>query len=100
MDVPAVVELGRTRLPVSSAQSLSPGDVIRLDTRVDDPARVYLGGKPKFLAHPFADDDRLSLQVAGRIPAQFADPYGTVPAAEADSLAERRPLSVVRGHDG
>ena len=79
VDVPVVAELGRTRISLSEAQSLQAGDIIRLPGRAADPAIVYLGNKPKFLAHPFAEENgELKLQVAGKIPRDRQIKYGTV----------------------
>ena len=79
MDLPVVAELGRTRLSVSEAASLGEGDVIRLSTRKSDPARVFVGGKPKLLAWPFAEaGGELKLQVAGRMPGPVQDQYGSL----------------------
>ncbi len=69
MDVPMVAELGRTKVPLSQAEALRPGDVLRLPTRVDEPLQMCLGGKAKFLARAFADkNDELALKIVGDIP--------------------------------
>ena len=79
MDVPMVAELGRTRISLEEANSLEAGDIIRLPARAADPATVYLGGKPKFLARPFAEENgELKLQVVDRVPAELQSKYGTV----------------------
>jgi flagellar motor switch protein FliM len=68
MEVDMVAELGRTRISLEEARSLQAGDVLRLPKRQSDPLRVYLGGKPKYLAHPFAtDSDEIQLKVVGRV---------------------------------
>jgi flagellar motor switch protein FliM len=68
MDVEMVAELGRTKVALEEAQSLGAGDVVRLPTRTTDPATVYLGGTPKFLARPFAGEgDELKLKIIDRI---------------------------------
>ena len=79
MDVPLVAELGRTRVPLAQVKELQAGDVIRLPTRETDPATVFLGGKPKFLARPFAEENgECKLMVAGRVPPHEQERYGTV----------------------
>ena len=79
MDVPVVAELGRTRISLDQANSLQEGDLIRLPTRTTDPAMVYLGGKPKFVARPFAEaNGELKLQVVDQVPAELQGKYGTV----------------------
>ena len=78
MDLDLAAELGRTRIPAGEAVDLAPGDVIRLDTRTDRPARVFVGGQPKFLAWPFEEDGDVKLRLAGKIPRHLAEKYGTV----------------------
>ncbi len=79
MSLPAVAELGRTQISAATAATLQTGDVIRLDAHQDDPAQVFVGGQPKFLGYPFVDvGDTAAVQIAGRIPPQFATQYGTV----------------------
>jgi len=79
MDVSMVVELGRTKLPMSEAQSLQAGDVIRLPVRRRDPAVVYLGEKAKFYARPFAEDNgELKLKVLEKVPPHLQSKYGVV----------------------
>ena len=76
--MPAVVELGRTKIKVGEAAALTEGDVIRLDARSSDPAQLYIGGKPKFLGWPQTEQGRVQLQVAGRIPPSLQVKLGTV----------------------
>ena len=79
MDVPLVAELGRTQMPLERANNLQAGDVVRLPTRTSDPATVYMGGKAKFLARPFAEEDgELKLKVVDRVPGELQSKYGTV----------------------
>jgi flagellar motor switch protein FliM len=78
MRMPAVVELGRTKIKVGEAAALTEGDVIRLDARSSDPAQLYIGGKPKFLGWPQTEQGRVQLQVAGRIPPSLQVKLGTV----------------------
>jgi hypothetical protein len=48
-------------------------------TRVDDPATLFLGGKPKFLAQPFAEDNgECKLHIVGQVPPEQQAGYGTV----------------------
>lgn len=96
MRVPAVAELGRTSVTTAEAASLQVGDIVRLPTRADDPACLFLGGKPKFLGHPCVEDGRLQLQIAGRVPPQFAGEYGTVQAVENPNTRDRRTARVLK----
>ncbi len=57
VQVPTVLELGRTRLSLAEVDDLRAGDVIRLNHRKTDPGILFVGGKPKYYAHPFASAD-------------------------------------------
>ena len=79
MEVPVVSELGRTKISLQEAEALAVGDVIRLPTRTTDAVPVYLDGKAKFLARPFAEaNSELKLQVVDRVPAELQGKYGKV----------------------
>ncbi|MBI2505848.1 MAG: flagellar motor switch protein FliM [Candidatus Latescibacteria bacterium] len=79
MELPLVAELGRVKIPVREANSLQAGDILRLPARAEEPAVVYLGGKPKYWVWPFAEENgELKLQVAGKIPPEQQGKYGTV----------------------
>ena len=92
MDLPVVAELGRTRMSVSEAASLGEGDVIRLSTRKSDPARVFVGGRPKLLAWPYAEaDGEVKLQVAGRVPGSVQDQYGRLDEPTPATFAQQDP---------
>jgi len=79
MEVEMVAELGRTKVALEEAQSLGAGDVVRLPTRTNDPATVYLGGKPKFLARPFAEKNgELKLKVIDRVSDDLLRQCGTI----------------------
>jgi len=79
MEIPLVAELGRVKVSLAEVRKLQVGDVLRLPARASDPAAVYLGGKPKYWAHPFAEENgELKLQVAGKIPAEQQGRYGAV----------------------
>lgn len=79
VEIPLVAELGRVKVPLAEVSTLKAGDLLRLPTRDVDPAVVYLGGKPKYWARPFAEENgELKLQVAGRIPAEQQGKYGRV----------------------
>jgi flagellar motor switch protein FliM len=79
MEIPLVAELGRVKVSLAEVKKLQAGDVVRLPARAADPAVVYLGGKPKYWAHPFAEENgELKLQLAGKIPTEQQGKYGTV----------------------
>ena len=86
MQVPVVAELGRTQISLNQANSLQPGDIMRLPARATDPATVYLGGTPKYLARPFAEKDgELKLKVVDEVPVDLQRKYGRVPT-DAESV--------------
>jgi flagellar motor switch protein FliM len=94
MEVEMVAELGRTKLSLEEAQNLGAGDVVRLPTRATDPATIYLGGKPKFLARPFAEKNgELKLKVIDRVPDDLLRQRGTVAVG---SGAEEGECEIIR----
>ena len=79
MELPLVAELGRVKVSLPEVRTLQVGDILRLPVRAGEPAVVYLGGKPKYWAHPFAEENgELKLQVAGKITTEQQGKYGTV----------------------
>jgi flagellar motor switch protein FliM len=79
MDLPLVAELGRTRVKLGQAQALQEGDIVRLPARASDPVPVFLGGRPKFLARPFVEQDgELKLKIVGQVPGDQQGRYGKV----------------------
>ena len=50
--VPVTTVLGHSSINVSDFMSIQPGDIIRLDTKVDDELDVYVGDIKKFTALP------------------------------------------------
>ena len=76
MNLPVSVELGRTELTVAEAGDLRPGDVLRTQTRLDEPVAVSVGNRPKYLAYPFAaDDGEVRLKVAKKISPEDEERY-------------------------
>jgi len=47
LGIEVVVELGRVYLPFGEVQELGTGDIIRLNTPVEAPVTILVGGKPK-----------------------------------------------------
>ena len=50
--VPVTAVLGHSSINVSDFMSIQPGDIIRLDTKVDDELDIYVGDIKKFTALP------------------------------------------------
>lgn len=64
---PVKVVVGRTKVSLGEVLSLQEGDVLRLDTSVDEDAIVYVGDRPKFLARPGLVGKRRAIQLTDRI---------------------------------
>lgn len=61
--VPIDAILGHVRLPLSDIARLQVGDVVTLDTDVDKPIPVEVGGLRRFLAQPGRRKDHSSIQL-------------------------------------
>lgn len=64
---PLSVVLGKTRLPLADIKRLKVGQVIRLDTRVDDLVVVKVGKTPAFTAWPGTVGKHLAVRINARI---------------------------------
>lgn len=51
-DIPVTAVLGNSQINVSDFAALQVGDIIRLDTKVDDELDIYVGNMKKFTALP------------------------------------------------
>ncbi len=67
VDVPVTAVLGRSRISVDDFVHLLEGDIIRLDSKVDEDLNVYVGNIKKFTALPGAEDNRYAIQVTSVI---------------------------------
>ncbi|MDE7239919.1 MAG: flagellar motor switch protein FliM [Lachnospiraceae bacterium] len=67
VDVPVKAILGRTRVAAGDFMNLQPGDVIRLDTKVDSELDVFVGNIRKFKALPGSDDEHFAVRVTSII---------------------------------
>lgn len=67
VDVPVKAILGRTRVAAGDFMNLQPGDVIRLDTKVDSELDVFVGNIKKFKALPGSDDEHFAVRVTSII---------------------------------
>jgi len=74
--IPLNVEMGRAQLPLSEASALKVGDVVKMDTRTSDPCVVYVGDKPKYYAHPFAEDGTMHAEITGLFPRELYNKHG------------------------
>ena len=65
--MPVKAVLGHSAISVRDFMGLVPGDIIRLDTKVDDELEVYVGNIRKFTALPGAADDKYAVRVTSII---------------------------------
>jgi flagellar motor switch protein FliM len=64
--VELVAQLGTVRLGLRRVLSLQPGQVLRLDTAVDDPVSVRVAGVTKFVGVPVISRGQLAVEIRGR----------------------------------
>lgn len=63
VDVPIKAVLGRSKISVMDFVNLQLGDIIRLDTNVDNDLNVYVGNIKKFTALPGSNKDKYAVRV-------------------------------------
>ncbi len=63
VDVPVKAVLGRSKISVTDFVNLQRGDIIRLDTNVDNDLNVYVGNIKKFTALPGSNKDKYAVRV-------------------------------------
>jgi len=61
--IPVRAVLGKSMVSVNDFMNLQIGDVIRLNSRVDDELDVYVGNMKKFKALPGASSDLYAVRV-------------------------------------
>jgi flagellar motor switch protein FliM len=61
--IPVNVVLGKTSISVNDFASLRPGDIIRLDTKVDDELSIYVGDIKKFNGLPGTRGKKYAVRV-------------------------------------
>ncbi len=67
VDVPVKAVLGKTNITVTDFVNLQVGDIIRLDTEVEQDLNVYVGNIRKFTALPGTSKDRNAVRVTSVI---------------------------------
>ncbi len=67
-DVPVeiIAQLGSVKLGLRRVLSLQVGQVLRLETAVDDPVSVRIGGVAKFVGVPVISRGQLAVEIRGR----------------------------------
>ena len=63
VDVPVKAVLGKSVITVNDFVNIQVGDIIRLDSRVEDELNVYVGNIKKFSAVPGASKDSYAVRV-------------------------------------
>ena len=67
VDVPVKAVLGKTNISVNDFVNLQVGDIIRLDTEVEQDLTVYVGNIKKFTALPGSSKDKYAVRVTSGI---------------------------------
>ena len=67
MDVPVRAVLGKTDIPITEFINIQVGDVIRLNTDVEQDLKVYVGNIEKFTALPGSSKDKYAVRVTSVI---------------------------------
>lgn len=62
-EIPIVAEIGTTDISMEDLLYLQLGDVIQLNTKIEDPLTVKVGGIPKFIGQPGKLKKRMAVQV-------------------------------------
>ena len=65
--MPLKAVLGNSTISVNDFLGLQPGDIIRLDTKVDEELDIYVGSIKKFTALPGATGDNYAVRVTSVI---------------------------------
>ena len=72
-EVPVTAILGRSTISVSDFSTLVPGDIIRLDKKVDDELDVFVGDIKKFTALPGSSGQNYAVRVTSVIREESSD---------------------------
>ncbi|MDD3367747.1 MAG: flagellar motor switch protein FliM [Lachnospiraceae bacterium] len=67
VDVPVKAILGKTTVSVDDFSNLQIGDIIRLNSKVDDELNIFVGNIKKFTAVPGASKDQYAVRVTNVI---------------------------------
>ncbi|MBE5936428.1 MAG: flagellar motor switch protein FliM [Lachnospiraceae bacterium] len=65
--IPVRALLGHSMISVNDFVGLVPGDIIKLDTKIDDELEVYVGNLKKFNALPGASSDSYAMRITSII---------------------------------
>lgn len=62
-EVPLIVEMGRIDISIREFLTLGFGDVLQLDTKVDDDLKCMVGKRPKFFCRPGTSGKKMAVQI-------------------------------------
>lgn len=66
VEIPAKIHLGRASVSMQDVLSMEVGDVVRLETTVNDPLQIEIGGQLRFQAKPGLAGKRLAVQIVNQ----------------------------------
>ncbi len=69
-EVPVVVEMGRIDISIREFLTLGFGDVLQMDTKVDDDLKCMVGKRPKFYCRPGTSGKKMAVQITKVINAE------------------------------
>ena len=75
MRIPVHVQAARGSLSLEDVANLKEGDVVKLDTRVDEAAIVFVGDRPKYLGRIGLHGRKRAVEVTERIPENDEERY-------------------------
>ena len=75
IEIDVHIQLAKGVLPLSQIAQLKGGDTLKLDTDKSDPAVVFLGNKPKFLARPGLHGGTRAVKILKPIPPEDENQY-------------------------
>lgn len=62
-ELPVIAELGTTDITIEDFLTMSVGDIIQLDQRIDEPMILKIGDIPKFSVQPGKLNNKLAIQI-------------------------------------
>jgi len=66
--IPVIVEMGRVTVTVQELLELAVGDVMQLETKVEDELNIIIGSKEKFKCKPGLAGHKLAIQITEVLP--------------------------------
>lgn len=65
--IEVIAELGTSQITIEQFLSLDEGDIIELNTKINDPLLIKVGNKPKFIGQPGKKNKKLAVQILDTI---------------------------------